>query len=93
MFVFSTFYAVPCIGVFSVWKDQFFDFGNTRNILTISFLRTRIGAMIVSNWIIWIPSVSVVYCMPSALQVLMFNIVLCFWVLIASVLLQTEDAG
>ncbi len=90
MFVFSAFYAVPCIAVFKAWMDKDFSWPVTLKLLKTPLYQKRIVMMIVLNWIIWIPTVSVVYAMPSALQVFMFNIVLCFWVLILSILSQTD---
>ncbi len=90
MFVFSAIYAVPCIAVFNVWKDQRFNLKKSLFVMDREFFKTRLFAMIVSNWIVWIPSVSIVYCMPSALQVVMFNFILCFWVLMISMLSDTR---
>lgn len=92
MSVFSALYAVPCIAIFNVWKDQFFNFTSTKRVLTKSFFKTQVVAMIVSNCMVWIPAVSVVYAMPDALQVVMFNLVLCFWVLIASMLSVADQS-
>jgi hypothetical protein len=33
-------------------------------------------------WTVWIPVVTCVYALPSALQMPLFNIVLCFWSLL-----------
>jgi hypothetical protein len=35
-----------------------------------------------SQWMVWIPAVSIIYCLPSALQIPLFNLVVCFWVLL-----------
>ncbi len=91
LFVFSAIYAVPCIAIFNVWKDQEFSFTRTRAALDREFLLKRIPAMIAANCLVWIPSVSVVYAMPLPLQVVMFNLILCFWVLVISVLSETRD--
>jgi hypothetical protein len=36
--------------------------------------------------LIWIPAVSIIYSMPNELQIPLFNLVLCFWVLLLNVL-------
>jgi hypothetical protein len=33
---------------------------------------------------VWIPAVATIYSLPSALQVPLFNLVLCFWCLLIS---------
>lgn len=39
----------------------------------------RIVTVLISTWGVWIPMVSIIYSMPSVLQVPLFNIALCFW--------------
>ncbi|MGB0257954.1 MAG: hypothetical protein ACPGES_04805 [Coraliomargarita sp.] len=90
MLVFSALYAVPCIAVFNAWMDKDFNWRATVQVVKTPFYRKRIAVMIALNWMIWIPAVAVVYAMPAPLQVFMFNIVLCFWVLILSLLSQTD---
>jgi hypothetical protein len=50
------------------------------------FFLVKIPTVILSNWLVWIPAVSVVYAMPTELQIPLFNLVLCFWVLLLAVL-------
>ncbi len=90
MFAFSALYAVPCIAAFNAWMDKDFKLAATFKVLRTRLYQKRILTMIVLNWLIWIPTVSVVYAMPASLQVFMFNIVLCFWVLILTLLSQTD---
>lgn len=46
--------------------------------------------MTISNWLIWIPAVSVIYMMPVDLQLPLFNIVLLFFGLLVAVLSKNE---
>jgi hypothetical protein len=50
------------------------------------FFCVKIPTVVLSNWLVWIPAVSVVYAMPAELQIPLFNLVLCFWVLLLAVL-------
>jgi hypothetical protein len=43
-------------------------------------------SIIISIWAVWIPTVSIVYSLPLALQFPLFNIVLCFWSLMLTTL-------
>lgn len=36
----------------------------------------------ISNWAVWLPAVTAIYLLPLALQLLMQNLVLCFWSLV-----------
>lgn len=44
----------------------------------------EIGRTILTTWVIWIPSVTIIYSLPSSLQIPFFNIVLCFFALVMS---------
>jgi hypothetical protein len=50
------------------------------------FFSVKIPTVILSNWLVWTPAVCVVYAMPNELQIPLFNLVLCFWVLLLAVL-------
>ena len=39
---------------------------------------------LMSTWAVWIPAVTIIYCLPAPLQIPLFNLVLCFWVLVLS---------
>ena len=41
---------------------------------------------IITNWLVWIPSVLLIYLMPPMLQIPLFNLVLCFFVLVLAIL-------
>lgn len=85
-FVFSTFLTCPFLTVCHLWKDQGFSWPNTSRLLDKSLFKEKIPTTVITNWLIWIPSVSVIYALPSALQIPMFNLVLCFFVLMLSIL-------
>ena len=44
----------------------------------------RVLVVVCSTWVVWIPAVAIIYSLPSALQVPLFNLVLCFWCLLMS---------
>jgi hypothetical protein len=53
-------------------------------------------ALVLAAWMVWTPTVCLVYSLPSGLQVPIFNVVLCFWVLLVAVVAgrrQTSEAG
>jgi hypothetical protein len=41
--------------------------------------------LLFSTWIIWIPAVTIVYSMPTNLQIPLFNLTLCFFVLVITI--------
>lgn len=88
-FVFSAFITGPFIALAFLWKDQRFNWRNTKMHFD-DLVKVQIPATVVTTWIIWIPAVSLIYMMPSNLQIPLFNLVLCFFVLILAIL-NSED--
>ncbi|MEM7698246.1 MAG: hypothetical protein AAF236_07575 [Verrucomicrobiota bacterium] len=46
----------------------------------------RVASLLTSTWIVWIPATALIYSLPGPLQIPLFNLVLCFFVLIVAVL-------
>ena len=84
-FVFSVFITAPIISLAFLWKDQQFSWQKTKVHLSELF-KVQIPNTVVTTWIIWIPAVCLIYMMPTDLQVPLFNLVLCFFVLTLAIL-------
>ncbi len=69
-----------------LWKDCGFSVAATRAALAQQPLLPRTLMVIFSTWVVWVPAVSIVYALPSVLQIPLFNLVLCFWSLLMSFL-------
>jgi hypothetical protein len=85
-FIFSVFITSPLVTSLYIWKESGFQWAVTRQSLLTSFIQNRLPATIISTWCIWLPAVCLIYTMPSSLQIPLFNLVLCFFVLIISAL-------
>ncbi|MFQ3206342.1 MAG: hypothetical protein ACI9IT_000476 [Glaciecola sp.] len=85
-FVFSVFITSPFITAMYIWRESNFNGQKTRNELRVSFFKEKLPATIFSTWIVWLPAVTLIYSMPLALQLPLFNLVLCFFVLLISAL-------
>jgi hypothetical protein len=91
-FVYNPLWAAPTQTLFFLWKDANF----SRAVLmprlhdTTGFapFRAKLLAVLFSTWVVWIPAVSIVYSLPSALQLPIFNLVLCFWCLLLTFVSQ-----
>lgn len=84
-FVFSVIVTGPFIALAFLWKDQQFNWQKTKMHFE-ELIKLQIPTTVVTTWIIWIPAVSVIYMMPTNLQIPLFNLVLCFFVLILAIL-------
>ncbi len=89
-FVFSVFVTSPLIALAFLWKDQQFNWQKTK-IKFDDLVKVQIPTTIVTTWIIWIPAVSLIYMMPTNLQIPLFNLVLCFFVLILAILNEDDE--
>lgn len=85
-FIYSTFWAAPGITIIYLWMESGWNFARWRAAMDKEFFCVKIPTVILSNWLVWIPAVCVVYAMPGELQIPLFNLVLCFWVLLLAVL-------
>jgi hypothetical protein len=86
--LYTPLWATPTQTLFFLWKDCKFSFpavlAELRDEHGFSPLWRRLFTVLVSNWGVWIPAVSIIYALPSALQLPLFNLVLCFWSLLLS---------
>jgi hypothetical protein len=92
-FLYSALWAAPTITIAYLWVEHGFNVRACGAAFTKSFFFVKIPTVIFSNWLVWIPAVSIVYSMPQDLQIPLFNIVLCFWVLILAVLNKKPDVN
>ena len=89
-FIYSALWSAPTITLLFLWKDLGFSWQALRAELNSHFFFTKIPTIIISNWLVWIPAVCVIYMMPAALQIPLFNLVLCFFVLLLAFLTPKE---
>jgi hypothetical protein len=82
--IYNPLWAAPNQTLFFLWMDSDFSLTKTRTQLTRRSLIDRSFVVLVSTWIVWIPAVIIIYSLPGALQLPLFNLVLCFWCLLLS---------
>ncbi len=66
-----------------MWKENGFRV-NTNGFSFPLFFREKLVPLYVAMWLVWIPGVTLVYFMPTALQMPVSSFILCFWALIIS---------
>eukprot|EP01127_Copromyxa_protea_P015548 TRINITY_DN4484_c0_g1_i1.p1 TRINITY_DN4484_c0_g1~~TRINITY_DN4484_c0_g1_i1.p1 ORF type:complete len:269 (-),score=43.50 TRINITY_DN4484_c0_g1_i1:89-895(-) len=80
---FDMFVWTPCAGIWITllpfhWRACEFSCTKFWQTLTKQFLLVTGCVTLCTSWAIWFPSVSVVYSLPSDLQIPVFNFILCF---------------
>jgi len=83
-FIYVPLWAAPSQVLLFTWKDAGFSLAGTRAAFQRQALSQRVLVVMFSTWVVWLPAVAIVYSLPSALQVPLFNLVLCFWCLLMS---------
>ena len=89
--IFDQFVYVPIFGLLNVilflaWREADYSFSRLRKRLAPGWYRDRVLPGLVANWLIWIPAVALIYCFPLALQLPVQNLILCFWILLLTIL-------
>jgi hypothetical protein len=77
---------VPTYVIALRWIDQG---GSLRNLLVSldrRFWKGTCVTVLITNWLIWIPALVLVYSLPPALQFPLFTVVMCFFILVVTLL-------
>ena len=90
-FLYCPIWAAPLTAVCYGWKDAGFSMSAYRPNLNRYLFLFQIPSVLLSIWIVWIPATAIIYSLPLELQIPLFNLVLCFFVLLISVL--APDSG
>lgn len=89
-------WAVPSTVAAYAFKDAGFSWSRLRReekVGSVAWYKRRVIPVAISNWAVWVPAVSVIYCLPLALQLPMQNLVLCFWSLLLVLQVKKLEAG
>ncbi|MDA7920442.1 hypothetical protein N9B73_01700 [Verrucomicrobiales bacterium] len=90
-FLYCPVWSAPLTAVCYGWKDAGFSWKRFWKGVNRDFFLFDIPKVLLSVWIVWIPAAAIIYSLPLALQIPLFNLVLCFFVLIVSVLSKDES--
>ncbi len=81
-FVYCPLYAVPAEMLFYAWCEARFDLAAVRDdVRAGSWYARRALPLLVGNLGVWLPAVCAIYALPLPLQLPLFNLVLCFFTL------------
>ena len=91
-FVYCVFWSAPTTAIVYGWKNADFAWKKVTVIRSLNELVSESAFLLLTTWILWIPAVSIIYSMPANLQIPMFNLTLCFFVIIISYL-EPKNGG
>ncbi len=85
-FIMSPLWFVPTYLIALRWIDQGGSWSQLRASLNRDFWTRTLPTVLITNWLVWIPALALVYSLPPALQFPLFSIVMCFFILIVTVM-------
>ncbi len=89
-FVFSPLWFVPTYLIALRWIELGTSWSRTRASLNREFWTRTCPTVMITNWLVWIPALALVYSLPAALQFPLFSVIMCFFILIVNLLAATE---
>jgi hypothetical protein len=89
-FVMSPLWFVPTYLIALRWVDMGGSWSRTRASLGRDFWKRTLPTVLLTNWLVWIPTLALVYSLPAALQFPLFSVVMCFFILIVTLLAREE---
>jgi hypothetical protein len=93
-FGFNLLYTAPIGRLCFAWKDAGFRWAPVAADLRAGrWFHRRVFPVLLAVWTLWIPVVCCVYALPPALQVPLFNVVLCFWSLLYATITVRQNVN
>jgi len=90
-FVTCPLFFVPVTVLVYTWNESHFDTAAlVADWRAPGWYRRRVPPMLISNLGVWIPTVCIIYSLPSTLQIPLFNLVLCFFTLLLAHLAKKD---
>lgn len=90
-FVYNPFWIAPLQTLLMSFKEEQFSVDGVRQRFARIPFGERMMVILVSNWVVWIPAVTIVYCLPEPLQLPLSNVVTCFWALMLTSVSRDHD--
>jgi hypothetical protein len=92
--VYTAFFASPAVAVSHLWKDRGYRWSAVAPLFGKGWYRRLVIPNLVMNWVIWIPSLCVIYSLPLALQSHVAGLVGGFWALMSlQIAAHTQSAA
>jgi hypothetical protein len=89
-FVMSPIWFVPTYVIALRWVEMGGSWARTRATLNREFWTRTCPMVLITNWLVWIPALALVYSLPAALQFPLFSVVMCFFILVVTVMTRRK---
>ena len=93
-FVYCPLFAVPCTWAVYAWVEHGFQAWPVwAEFRRPGWYARCVLPLLVATWGVWVPAVALIYVLPTALQLPLQNVVLCFFTLLVIFMTKREAAG
>ena len=92
-FLYCPLLAMPEAVCVFLWRDHRFTRHGFRGWTPLRFYALKIFPVLMTNWMVWIPVVSVIYSLPTALGIPLFIIAQAFWVMVFTTLSSRKSGA
>ncbi len=81
-FAYNPLFAAPVCAWLYDWKNRGYPRSGLGEFFTLHYYRNTVLPLLFATWGVWLPLVTILYSMPSTLQIPLFALALTMWVLI-----------
>ena len=81
-FLYNPLFAAPVTASLYDWKNQGYAIQGTGRFFTARYYRDTVVPTLCATWGVWIPVVTILYSLPSLLQIPLFGLALSLWVIL-----------
>ena len=92
-FIMTPLWFVPTYLLALRWIELGGSWSRTRASIHRDFWFRTFPAVLATNWLVWIPTLVLVYSLPPALQFPLFSVVMCVFILLVTLLARPEEPG
>jgi len=92
-FVYTAFFATPVTCILYDWKHNGYRLRGLGHVLSLRYYREAAFPVLLTNWAVWIPMITVIYSLPFTLQVPLFGLALSMWVLLYTWMSESRHHG
>lgn len=92
-FLYNPLFAAPVTTWLYDWKNRGYKTAGIREFFTAAYYRDAILPALFATWGVWIPVVSILYSLPSLLQIPLFGLALALWVMLYTWMSEQRQNG
>ncbi|MCC6580258.1 MAG: hypothetical protein IT440_07430 [Phycisphaeraceae bacterium] len=92
-FVYAPIWGLPSILLPYIWADAGFSWTTFRRRMHGPWYRREVLPVLILDFVVWVPAVILIYCLPLALQLPLQNVIMCIWVLVMMFVARPEEGA